>query len=587
MSATYTRDAMIDFSSLYAPDSEEYLPFQKAGIVELSLRPHILLADEMGLGKTIQVLGYINYARPPRVLIICPNNLRLNWLTEIDKWLEPSLRETYEIEQCTPSLYIPGATLVVASYEGAVRWANTLRGNTARIEDRQNPKDGDSLGTNRSSSPGKAMVIATAPGLFSWDLLVVDEAHYIKNSSTKRYRAVADLRDVVAKRVLLTGTPICNYPYEIFPLIQFLDVRQWPSKAAFERRYCPYQNKYGYHLSELQDFLRNGTTQKVMRKIQKREASVVKSSTHGAYTCEVCTELYESAAVAQNHVIESGHSVRAHSEAIERIVPTQIIEIEEAVDEQLPGLMVRRLKKEVLPELPRKRRQIIELPAEGELLNLVEEENKLWQTQAEIIRQLEEALTGIKQEAVDDNDFSKIIDGLKFNKRYFFDEIAIIRHKLALAKVPYIQDHIEDLLESKDKLVCFVHHNDVGRAILDKFADKAVHVYGATSMEDRAAAIKKFWDDDKCELFIGSLKVTGLGINLQIASNIVFAELDWVPGVITQAEDRCHRIGQEKSLLVQHLVAQNSMDSNMAKRIVSKQKSIQKALNRQETTSNA
>ena len=541
---------MIDFTSLYAPPDEEYLPFQKAGIVELSLRPHVLLADEMGLGKTIQVLGYINYAKPARVLIVCPNNLRLNWLNEIDKWLSPSLRESYEIEQCTPSLYIPGASLVVASFEGAVRWSNTLKSVT-------------------------------------WDLLVVDEAHYIKNSSTKRYRAVADLRDVVNKRILLTGTPICNYPYEIFPLIQFLDVRQWPSKAAFERRYCPYQNKYGYHLSELQDFLRNGTTQKVMRKIQKREASIVKSSQHGAYTCEVCTELYESAAVAQNHVLESGHTVRVSSTSVERIVPTQIIEIEEAVDERLPGLMVRRLKKEVLPELPRKRRQIIELPAEGELLNLVEEENKLWATQAEIIRQLEEALTGIKQEAVDDNDFSKIIDGLKFNKRYFFDEIAIIRHKLALAKVPYIIDHITDLLESKDKLVCFVHHNDVGRAILDAFKERGVHVYGATSMEDRANATKRFWEDDKCELFIGSLKVTGLGINLQVAANIVFAELDWVPGVITQAEDRCHRIGQDKSLLVQHLVAQNSMDSNMAKRIVAKQKSIQKALNRQEENANA
>lgn len=541
---------MIDFSSVYAPEGEEYLPFQKAGIIELCLRPHVLLADEMGLGKTIQVIGYLNYAKPARVLIICPNNLRLNWLAEIDKWLDPLLLATYEIEQCTPSLYIPGASLVVASYEGAVRWALTLR-----------------------SQP--------------WDLLVVDEAHYIKNSSTKRYRAVAELRDLCTKRMLLTGTPICNYPYEIFPLIQFLDQRQWPSKAAFERRYCPYQNKYGYHLSELQDFLRNGTTIKTLRKVQRREASVIKSSNHGVYVCETDGELFESAAVAQNHVIEFGHTVRVQSTAIERIVPSTVVEVEEEVNERAPGLMIRRLKKEVLPELPRKRRQIIELPAEGELLQLVEEENKIWATQAEIIKQLEEALTGIKQEAIDDNDFTVIIDNLKFNKRYFFDEIAIIRHKLALAKVPYVCDHISDLLESKDKLVCFVHHNDVGRAILDKFADRAVHVYGATSMEDRQQAIDRFWHDDKCELFIGSLKVTGLGINLQVAANIVFAELDWVPGVITQAEDRCHRIGQDKSLLVQHLVAQNSMDSNMAKRIVAKQKSIHKALNRAQEPANA
>jgi SNF2 family DNA or RNA helicase len=146
--------------------------------------------------------------------------------------------------------------------------------------------------------------------------------------------------------------------------------------------------------------------------------------------------------------------------------------------------------------------------------------------------------------------------------------------------VPYVCEHIEDLLENKDKLVCFVHHNDVARLIHEKFADRSVLVMGPTPMDDRAEAIKRFWNDDKVELFIGSLKTSGIGINLQCAANIVFAELDWVPGVITQAEDRCHRIGQEKSLLVQHLVAQNSMDSNMAKKIVAKQKSIQKALNK-------
>lgn len=536
---------MIDFASLYRPLDEEYLPFQKAGITELAIRPHVLLADEMGLGKTIQVIGYLNYARPARVLIICPNNLRLNWLNEINKWMDPSLRETYEIEYCTPPLYIPGASLVLASFEGLTKWSLTLRSER-------------------------------------WDVLVVDEAHGFKNPSAKRSRALYEFGDKVPKRILLTGTPICNYPFEIFPLIHFLDPRQWPSVSAFNRRYCPYGNKYGYHLPELQDLLRNGEHFHEVQTIKKRRALRVAATDHEGYTCETCGPVNHGAAGAENHVVETGHTVTTSHETVTKIVPGEEVEIREVIDTRGVGLMIRRLKKEVLPELPRKRRQIIELPAEGQLLELVEEENKLWQTQAQIIKDLEEALTGLKQEAVDDDDFGKIIDNLKFNKRYFFDEIAIIRHKLALAKVPYVCDHIEDLLENKDKLVCFVHHNDVGRAIFERFADKAVHVYGATSMEDRAAAIEKFWNDDKCELFIGSLKVTGLGINLQVAANIVFAELDWVPGVITQAEDRCHRIGQEKSLLVQHLVAQNSMDSNMAKRIVTKQKSIQKALNRVE-----
>ncbi len=531
----------------YHPEDDDYLPFQRAGITKLCLRPHVLLADEMGLGKTIQVIGYLNVARPASVLIVCPNNLRLNWLNEIDKWMSPELRATYDIEQCTTSLYIP-TNFVVASYEGMSKWNYTLRTQ-------------------------------------SWDVLIVDEAHYIKNTSTKRARALFELRDVCTKRILLTGTPICNYPYEIFPLLNFLDQRQWPSRTLFERRYCPYGNKYGYHLAELQDLLRNGQHFHTTRMVKKRRVDRLQSTDRGAYTCSECRMEYESAAVAENHVQDTGHTVSVIKSTSEKLVATSFVEEAEQIDERGCGLMIRRLKKEVLPELPRKRRQIIELPAEGELLSLVEEENSLWKKHVDIMQQLEEALTGVVQETTEEeDDFHKLIESLKFTKRYFFDEIAIIRHKLALAKVPYVCDHIADVLENKDKLVCFVHHNDVGQAIFEKFSERAVLVYGKTNMEDRQANIDKFWHDDKCELFIGSLKVTGLGINLQIAANIVFAELDWVPGVITQAEDRCHRIGQEKSLLVQHLVASNSMDSNMAKRIVTKQKSIQKALNRQGVT---
>lgn len=535
---------MIDTSTIYHPPDEEYLPFQKAGITELCLRPQVLLGDEMGLGKTIQVIGYLNLVKPGRVLVVCPNNLRLNWLNEIDKWMSPELRSTYDIEQCTSGLFIP-SNFVVASYEGLTKWARVLRDH-------------------------------------AWDVLVADEAHYIKNSSTKRSKALFEFRDLVEKKILLTGTPICNYPWELFPLINFLDSRQWPSRAAYERRYCPYQNKYGYHLAELQDFLRNGTTIKVRKTVQKIRAAKSAHITNNQYDC-TCGQMFNHEIDAFAHVEQTQHTVVIKRIASEKIVPVIEEDVEEVTEERACGLMIRRLKKEVLPELPRKRRQIIELPAEGELLQLVEQENAMWQQQLDLVKQLEEAL-GTYKESEHEDEFHDMIESLKFTRKYFFDEIAIIRHKLALAKVPYVIEHITDLLENKDKLVVFVHHNDVGRAIYEAFQDRAVLVYGPTSMEERQAGIERFWNDDKCELFIGSLKTSGLGLNLQVAANIVFAELDWVPGVITQAEDRCHRIGQEKSLLVQHLVAQNSMDSNMAKRIVTKQKSIQKALNRQETT---
>ena len=55
------------------------------------------------------------------------------------------------------------------------------------------------------------------------------------------------------------------------------------------------------------------------------------------------------------------------------------------------------------------------------------------------------------------------------------------------------------------------------------------------------------------------------------AAHVVFAELDWVPANLSQAEDRCHRLGQEKSVSIQHLVIQDSLDARMAELIIEKQ----------------
>ncbi len=85
----------------------------------------------------------------------------------------------------------------------------------------------------------------------------------------------------------------------------------------------------------------------------------------------------------------------------------------------------------------------------------------------------------------------------------------------------------------------------------------------------------------KMSLFVGSITAGGVGITLTAASHVIFAELDWVPGNVSQAEDRLHRIGQKDSVLVQHLVLEDSLDAHMAKVIVRKQEVIEKALDKE------
>jgi SWI/SNF-related matrix-associated actin-dependent regulator 1 of chromatin subfamily A len=126
-------------------------------------------------------------------------------------------------------------------------------------------------------------------------------------------------------------------------------------------------------------------------------------------------------------------------------------------------------------------------------------------------------------------------------------------------------------------VVVFCHHHDVSRALKAAFPSAAL-VTGETPMAQRMAEVDRFQTDPDCRLFIGGIQAAGVGLTLTAAQVVVFAELDWVPGNMTQAEDRLHRIGQRGSVLVQHLVFNDSVDAYMAQMVISKQGVIEQAL---------
>ncbi len=81
-------------------------------------------------------------------------------------------------------------------------------------------------------------------------------------------------------------------------------------------------------------------------------------------------------------------------------------------------------------------------------------------------------------------------------------------------------------------------------------------------------------------IFIGQIQAAGPGVTLTAASQEVFVEEDWTPGAMDNAEDRCHRIGQHDSVLIRHLVLENSLDIRMAKSRERKRRIVERALNK-------
>ena len=176
-------------------------------------------------------------------------------------------------------------------------------------------------------------------------------------------------------------------------------------------------------------------------------------------------------------------------------------------------------------------------------------------------------------------EFASLADAAKetSTKDIDFEKMSEVRHETALKKVPDVIDH---LTEINHQVVVMAHHKNVVDGIkqgLEATGKTVVTLTGDCNQTHRQKSVDTF-QAGKADVFIGTIGAAGVGITLTKASHVVFAELDWVPGNMSQAEDRCHRIGQDNSVLVQHLVVDGSIDARLAKVLVKKQKVLDKTL---------
>lgn len=237
--------------------------------------------------------------------------------------------------------------------------------------------------------------------------------------------------------------------------------------------------------------------------------------------------------------------------------------------------MVRRLKSEVLRDLPPKVRQVIDVPADG-MRHLLQAEEALFAAHRAVIEKLQASVDELREQGGEA--YNAAVEQLRTATGVAFEEMARARLDLAVAKLPFVIEHLEAVVESTGKCVVMCWHHEVVDALLAHFGRNAVAVTGKVAIADRQAAVERFQTDPSCTVFVGTIKAAGVGLTLTAASTVVFAEQWWVPGDITQAEDRCHRIGQVNSVLVQHLVVDGSLDATQARVVVAKQAVIDRAL---------
>jgi SNF2 family DNA or RNA helicase len=251
--------------------------------------------------------------------------------------------------------------------------------------------------------------------------------------------------------------------------------------------------------------------------------------------------------------------------------------LDELQDKLRSTIMVRRLKKDVLKELPPKTRKIVEIPANAEIRALLKQETEVYNED-----EMDELETEAEFAKASDNpeDYKRAVAALKLRTKAKFEGLSTIRRELAVAKahMPMVNELLEEALEDSPKLIIFAYHKEVIRLIADKFGSQAVVIVGDTPMHERQANVDRFQKDPSCKVIIGSIGAMGVGLTLTASSHVILFELDWVPGNVSQAEDRAHRIGQHDNVLVEHYVVEGSLDAVMAKRIIAKQNVIDQAL---------
>ena len=195
----------------------ELFPYQRHGAQWLAERPHALLADEMGLGKSAQIVTACDLTDSINVLVVCPAAARENWRREFIRFSD----FPREITVISAGTVMPRAGVNVISYD--------LIGANKGMRDRL-----------------KAM---------RWDCVVLDEAHYLKERTSKRTKAIyghgqhAGIVHSAARVWLATGTPILNFANELYTHLKSMGLIQ-VSYWDFVARYCTgFDSNYGYKIT--------------------------------------------------------------------------------------------------------------------------------------------------------------------------------------------------------------------------------------------------------------------------------------------------------------------------------------------------
>uniref|UniRef100_A0A3P8WTQ0 DNA helicase n=1 Tax=Cynoglossus semilaevis TaxID=244447 RepID=A0A3P8WTQ0_CYNSE len=484
-------------------------PYQLIGLKWLLLlHEHKLsgiLADEMGLGKTIQAISFLaqlyeNGIEGPH-LITVPSSTLDNWVRELKLWC-PRLSVLVYYGSVEDRRYLRHDILSGMTDVNVIVTTYNL-----------------AIGNDNDRSLFRKMRLKYA---------VFDEGHMLKNMSTLRYRHLMSIN--AEHRLLLTGTPLQNNLLELMSLLNFIMPSMFSSSTT--------------QLTKMFS-MRSQVESRFERDRISQAKLIMKPFILRRVKCEVLKQLPAKEEKVEYCSMSEKQQV-LYDKLLKKLKSSTTGE-----NRELCNVMMQLRKMANHPLLHRQYYNTEKLKAMSKLML---KEPSHYDADAALIQEDMEVMSDFELHGLCKQYSS--INSYQLEKDILLDS----------GKFHYLTELLASLKEKGDRVVLFSQFTmmlDIVEVLLKQLKHRYVRLDGSTPIADRIVLIDEFNTDPDIFVFLLSTRAGGLGINLTSANVVILHDIDCNPYNDKQAEDRCHRVGQSRTVKVFKLISKDSIEDGI------------------------
>ncbi|XP_030628261.1 lymphoid-specific helicase [Chanos chanos] len=503
-----------------------------------------ILADEMGLGKTIQCIAHIAMMIEKKVLgpflVVGPLSTLPNWISEFKRF--------------TPEVS-------VMLYHGPQKERASLLKKTNKTQGSLN------MYPVVVTSFEIAMIDRKLLQRFQWKYMILDEGHRIKNLNCRLVRELKMLP--TDNKLLLTGTPLQNNLSELWSLLNFLLPDVFDDLKSFESWF-----DISTITSDAENIVANEREKNILHMLHQILTPFLLRRLKSDVTLEVPPKK-EIVVYAPLTAKQQAFYKAIVDKTIAKLVGQQE-EVTCTAELTSTGRPKRKSRKEVdYKEKPNETASDLEKYIEKVRKEMEREEsavpvvNVQMTPNSEVNVKLQNVLMLLKRCCNHPYLIEYPLDPATGD--YKIDEQLVE----ASGKFLILDRMLPQLKKRGHKVLIFSQMTSILDVLMDYCYLRGFEysrLDGSMSYADRDENMKKFNSDPEVFLFLLSTRAGGLGINLTAADTVIIFDSDWNPQSDLQAQDRCHRIGQTKPVVVYRLITANTIDEKILERASAKRK---------------